>query len=114
MKNFRFVILVLSFFIIYSCSKDKLIPVGTVDCSTITYSGTIQEIISTNCNSAGCHGNNSSNGDFTTYANLKPFADNGKIQDQVIDTQEMPIGRELTSEQLGQIQCWLDAGAPDN
>lgn len=104
-------------FILAACGKDdetNLTPIADIDCSTVTYSAVISMLTASKCNSASCHGSGSSNGDFTDYTGIKPLADNGKLKTEVLDTQEMPRGSSLTSEQLGQFKCWLDAGAPDN
>ncbi len=110
--------LMIFIFILSACSKDDddatLTPIGTVDCTTVTYSGVISALATSSCNSASCHGTGSSNGDLTTYAGMKVFADNDKLKEEVLDTQDMPRGGSLTSEQLGQFKCWLDAGAPNN
>lgn len=97
-----------------ACKKEKKISPGTVDCSTVTYSATIAPLISSNCGSSGCHGSGSSNGELISYTKIKPYANNGKLKSRVIDIQDMPQGGSLTADQLGQINCWLNAGAPNN
>ncbi len=87
-------------------------PIGTVDCSTINYAGTIKPLFDAKC--VSCHGTNSSDGALTNYAETKVYADNGKLKDEVLTSRSMPIGTGLTSEQLGQVKCWLDAGAPND
>jgi cytochrome c peroxidase len=61
-----------------------------VDCNTVTYSGTIVPIIQTNCLGSGCHGSGSSNDNFTVYAGIKTQADNGKLENRVLDKKDMP------------------------
>lgn len=101
--------------LIFACGKDTVkVPIGEVDCTTVTYSGTISQLFDSHCNTAGCHNAGSDDGDFTTYDLVKPWADNGEIAKETLDKQTMPEGGSLTSEQLGRLQCWLDAGAPNN
>lgn len=99
--------------IFFSCQKGDT-PIGTVDCSTVTYSGTISPLINTYCGGSGCHGANGHNGSMTTYNNLKSYVDNGSFKREVLTKQTMPQGTSLSSDQLGQIKCWLDSGAPNN
>ncbi len=88
--------------------------VGDVVCSTVTYDGTIKAIVSTNCNFEGCHAVGSMNGSYEDYAGLKVVADNGKLKTRVIDLKTMPPTGALPTEQLNQLQCWLNDGALDN
>lgn len=96
-----------------SCTKENTDPIADVDCSTVTFSETIFPIFEQSCNASGCHGGASYNGTFTSYEAIKVIADNGKLKQQVLDNRTMPKGGALTSEELGQIKCWLDAGAPE-
>ncbi len=100
--------------ILFACRKEEKVPIGDVDCSMITYSGTISQLFDSHCNTSGCHNAGSDDGDFTTYDLVKPWADNGEIAKETLDKQTMPEDGPLTSEQLGQLQCWLDDGAPNN
>lgn len=102
-----------------ACEKDETPEdekelVGTVDCTTVTFAGTIFPLVQANCSNSYCHGAGSATFEMTNYAQVKAKADNGKINSRVLVIQDMPQGGSLTSEELGQIQCWLDAGAPDN
>lgn len=114
MKNkIAFLPLVLGFFMFtYSCGEDEEPLV--VDCSTVTYGATIKSIVANSCSNASCHGTNAPNGDYTTYDGIKDVATNGKMMTEVVNQQSMPIGSSLTEEQIAQVKCWLDAGAPDN
>lgn len=97
----------------FAC-KDGGVEVGDVDCSTVTYSGTIQPLIEMNCSAPSCHGAGSDRGDYTTYDLFLPNVQNGKVEKRVIQDQDMPVSGPLSSTELGQLQCWIDAGAPDN
>ncbi len=97
-------------FVIASCSKSAANCGTNVDCSTVTYAGTIQPLVDSKCNIAGCHA-----GQFSSYIGLKNAADNGSLYDQVVGSENMPAGGvSMTCEQRGQIECWINAGAPDN
>ncbi|NOQ74124.1 MAG: hypothetical protein GQ574_19105 [Crocinitomix sp.] len=97
-----------------ACKKSTTteIPIGTVDCATVSYTETIKPLFDANC--VSCHNTNSPDGALSNYAETKIYADNGKLKDEVLSSRSMPIGTPLTSTALGQVKCWLDAGAPSN
>lgn len=96
-----------------ACKKNTLPQPNTlIDCSTVTYQNTIKPLFDARC--LACHGVNSGNGAITNYKQTKLFVDNGKIKSTVITTRSMPEGGTLSGDELGQIQCWLDAGAQNN
>lgn len=95
-----------------SCKKDED-PVN-IDCSTITYSGTIKALVAANCSSSTCHGTGAPNDDYTSYDKIKDIATGDKMRTEVVDEKTMPRGGTLTAIEIAQVKCWLDAGAPDN
>jgi uncharacterized membrane protein len=93
-----------------ACSKSPEGCSSSVDCASITYSATIQPLVATKCAISGCHA-----GSYGTYAGLKTIADNGNLYDQVIGSNNMPTGGvDMSCEQRAQIECWINAGAPNN
>jgi len=98
------------FLLLAACNKKQN---AACDGSSPTYESEIKAIISANCGSSSCHGSGSSNGDFTTYANLKPVLNNGKFKSEVIDKQSMPKNGKLTSSELSKIVCWKDNNYPE-
>ncbi len=97
-----------------ACQKDKTSVATDVDCSTVTYSMTIQPLIQQHCSGSSCHSSNGREVNLMTYNQLKPQVDNGEFRRQVLDNQTMPQGSSLSSTELGQIKCWLDNGALNN
>jgi len=78
----------------------------------ISYTSVISPIFNANCTSSGCHGKNSSNGDWTSYAAVSAKAALIKMR---TGNKSMPIGgNTLTQQQIDQIACWVDDGAPNN
>ena len=115
MKKLLLVFSLLGMVLFFACQKEAITPISAdVDCSTVTYSGTIAPLITQNCSGSACHGNNGQEGSLMTYTQLARYVNNGEFERVVIDRQTMPKNASLTSEQLGQIQCWLDEGALDN
>ena len=85
------------------------------DTSNYSFSGRIAAIFSTSCaTSIGCHSSGSSNGPFTSYAEIKPFIDNGSIKDRVVVKQDMPVTASLPSCDIEVLVKWIEAGAPNN
>jgi mono/diheme cytochrome c family protein len=113
MQKFMLAAICAAFLFFSTCTKENTDPIADVDCSTVTFSATIFPIFEQNCNTSGCHGSGAANGVFSDYDAIKVIADNGKLRTEVLDDRTMPIGSTLTSEELGQIKCWLDAGAPE-
>lgn len=100
---------------IASCKKDDEDENNDLDCTTVKYSTDIAPIIATSCSIGGCHEVNFIFGDYTTYDGLETVAKDGTMEQQVITDKVMPkSGDPLTQTQLDKIQCWLDAGAPNN
>lgn len=87
-------------------------PVAPIDCTTVTYTGTIKPLFDSRC--LACNGAGSGDGSITNYAQTKTYVDNGKLKLTVLTMLSMPQGSTLTADQLGQVQCWVDAGAPNN
>jgi hypothetical protein len=101
--------------IVVACKKDTEEPTPSgVDCSTVTYSGTIAGIVNSKCATAGCHAAGSANGDYTSYPGIKAKYDNGSLKKEVITDKTMPQGSSLTDTQYQQFECWINAGAPNN
>ncbi len=100
-----------------SCSK-KQNPndLSNIDCSSINakYAADIKPIMSASCIYSGCHEAGSSRGDFTAYAGLKAVADKGSLESKVIKDQSMPPSGPCSLDNRKQIQCWINAGAPNN
>ena len=114
MNKRKVIIPALMLFALAACKKSETaaIQIGDVDCATVSYSETIKPLFDARCLS--CHEANSPDGALTNYEDTKIYVDNGKIKDEVLTSRSMPIGTAFTSTQLGQVKCWLDAGAPNN
>lgn len=81
-----------------------------LDCSTITLSGDITPIIESSCAVPGCHG-----------ANRSPLMTSPDLIIAVADrilarTQAgtMPPSGPLPAADIEKIECWVNAGAPNN
>ena len=109
----RFTLLaVLAIILLVSCKKDNP-KTPFCDGSNQTYNSYIRSIFNSNCNSSGCHGSGSGDGDFTTYSGLENVLNNGSFESEVLKNQTMPEGSSLSESQLNKIQCWADNGFPE-
>lgn len=93
------------FFLIFACNKAKA---PKCDGTASTYNSNMQTLINAKCSSPACHPT------YTTYVGIKSTLDLGTFKDRVITKKDMPSGSSLTSSELNKIQCWIDAGYPQN
>jgi len=101
-----------------SCEKNTATPEassGNCNTTNITYNNTIQVIISYDCAyTTSCHAAGSNYPDFTTYAGIKQYADNGQLYEQLFVSKRMPPSPQplLDNCTLAQIQAWINTGTP--
>ncbi|MFK7906267.1 MAG: hypothetical protein AB8B69_14140 [Chitinophagales bacterium] len=114
--------LMLGMITLASCEKEEDV------CAT--WDADIKPIVETTCSYSGCHsGGTTANpflspasNDFTSYAAIKANLDNGTFAQRVLVDKDMPPAMfvppgsptELTQEQIDILQCWVDAGFPEN
>lgn len=78
--------------------------------SNVSLVSDISPLVQTNCAISGCH-NGSVSPNLTTSAAIISSAERIKVR---TGNGSMPRGGTLTSTQIKQIACWVDAGANDN
>jgi hypothetical protein len=132
MKHFE-TIIIIGLLIVgmqYGCNSDQLDePKPAEDCVNYdaTYDGEIKAIVDINCAHSGCHVvGGDAPGDFKTYNGMSSYMNDGGIRESVIvlrndpengmppnwDTNDGP--RDLTEEEFKIMQCWINAGYPEN
>jgi len=82
-----------------------------------TYLDTLKTLIDTKCATPGCHGSQSTLGDFTTYASMQAA---GALSESQIGarvsssdiSQVMPPGNPLPDSLKQVFQCWVNDGFP--
>ena len=94
-------------------TKSNVTASAASNCSSpaITYRNGLKPIVDKNCTTGGCHTDGSMN--FTSYADLKKFADEGEIKKHVLKIKNMPPNHKLSDSELNAFQCWLDNGAKE-
>jgi hypothetical protein len=120
----KYLIIIAIFFIAFSqagCYYDNgelLNPVTSCDTLTVTYSGTVNPILTANC--TGCHsGANAPNGiKLDAYSTVKIQANNGFLMGVITHnagfSQMHKNGNKLSDCSIAKISNWIKAGAPNN
>ncbi|MCB9185154.1 MAG: hypothetical protein H6601_00240 [Flavobacteriales bacterium] len=112
----------LSIVIMAGCLVDKgelnpTVSQAFCDSLQVTYNDTMKTLIDLQCaNSIGCHGSQSSNGDFTSYANIEASGRKNLIGSVVTTTdisQVMPLGSPLPDSVQQLYTCWAEANYPE-
>ena len=125
-KIVHLMLLLCSIIMIQGCYYDigeELYPAtggGSANCDTsnATYSGKVLTIIQNNCYS--CHTGSAPSGNVNLqgYANLKTFADNGKLIGTITHSSgfsPMPFGgNKLSNCDIATIQTWINNGTLNN
>lgn len=101
----------------YDNAQDLYPAPAACDPGTVTYSGKVFSIIQSNCYS--CHGGGSvlGNVNLDGYANLKTYADNGKLVGTIehqTGFSPMPKGGKLSDCDINVIKKWISDGTPNN
>ncbi len=109
------------------CTEDKLAAPAAGDCfgEEPTYESDVKEIIDRTCAYSGCH-LDSAPGVYTSYSGIQNVLNSGLFRQRVILIKDDPVSgmppnnvpsgkaQNLTPAELNTIQCWLDAGFPEN
>ncbi len=100
----------------YYDNEEYLYPDTFCDTSAVTWSGTIEPLIQSNCAIPGCHVPGGQSPSLTSYTAVKAIADDGKLRGVVINGTPyfMPPSGKLPACDQNHLQAWLDAGAPQN
>ncbi len=115
MKNYAIITLGLIGLMVVSCKKDKTIQLECTE--EISFSEDVQPIIMNSCAVSGCHtgANPANNMNFSTYDIV--FANRvliGKSVRHESGATPMPVGPQLSADQISKISCWIEQGAPNN
>ena len=99
----------------YYDSEQKLYHITAIDCTTISskFTADVMPIITSTCATPSCHNSTGVGGVvLQTYDQIKAKID--RINQRVLIDKTMPPNGALTSSELNIIQCWINAGAPNN
>ena len=112
----------------YSCASDKLPDASEILCVSsvpVTYDNQVATIINVSCAYAGCHdGVSGAPGDYNSYSGLADIITDGSFVSRTFTFREDPsVGMppnnasgpiDLSQAELELLQCWVDAGFPEN
>lgn len=121
-KIFSFLMLVVLTSVIFSgCyydNQEDLYPKSSCDVTNVTYTGNVLSIIQSNCFSCHSAAANNGNVNLEGYANLKTYADNGKLAGVIehkAGFSAMPQGAVKLSEcNISIIKTWILSGSGNN
>ena len=102
----------------YYDNEEVLYPTnGNCDTTNVTYTNTIQPIMSQSC--TGCHGSSSPSGgiDLTTYSLVRASAEDGSLYGSMsFQSGYSPMpknGNKSPDCTLNKIQAWINQGYPN-
>lgn len=117
-RLFLSLLFILSLFIFNGCYYDNeeyLYGKNTCDTTNITFTGTINPILTQNC--ITCHGSGA-NTRLDSYAAVSVYAGNGKLEGTVTQASgynPMPQGTsKLDDCSITKIKLWIKKGYPNN
>ncbi len=104
--------------LLHSCedNTDAPEPTPAFNCATteLTYEADIRAIVQSNCATPGCHVSGFANGDFTSFDEVQLAVNDGSFRSSVLVSRVMPPSGPLSQNDRDLIDCWLEAGAPEN
>ena len=104
-----------------SCTSDQLPEIPEPEfCDTVQVSWqlNIRPIVETYCAYSGCH-DGSSPGVYTSYEGMVPNLESGQVTERSIIQRDMPPDyanaglTELPPAELQLLECWINAGYPE-
>jgi len=109
--------IVLSVFVISSCTFEKAVPLPVGCTTTMYYATNIKPFIDSKC--VTCHSTIPSymnGGDFSSFPLFKEKIDDGSVADRVFHKKDMaPTGYpQLTEAEKAMLRCWIEQGATNN
>ena len=132
MKHLHYSLIGMFLFILFlenACTFDQVemvTPSSHCDTVKVAYTLQVKSILDINCASSQCHsGKNEVPGDFSNYQQMRPYLVERFFKRFVIDYKDDPfigmppnwasIGpKDLTSEELEVVTCWIQQGYPEN
>lgn len=116
-KTLLYFALLLFGFAMHSCYYDiesELYPGNCEVPTQLTYTEHIKPIVDASCAISGCHVSGGSGpGNYTTYAGLQAYLDDGSFNQRVVVDQNMPPSGGLSDCQLQFINQWIQSGAAE-
>ncbi len=119
--NFFYIAVVLGFLIcgVSSCYYDKeqvLYPGGNISCDSINakFATNVKPIIQTRCAIQGCHTATAIAGGVNLENFNQVVLKAQRIKQRAVIERTMPLGGSITDSERNILQCWIDAGTPNN
>lgn len=118
MKKLNWVVVLFLAVLFIACKKDKQEDEPVECADQISYASDIATIMSTSCNTAGCHNAAGASGGLV-FENHSQVSDHAsKILNAIRHEggfQPMPQGSaKLSDEIINKVACWIEQGKPNN
>jgi uncharacterized membrane protein len=110
----KFAILGFAFFLLSAAIIGCKYDTTPFDCTAVnaTFANDVQPIIQAKC--AGCHSGASPDAG-VSLSNYSQISSNKTgVRQTAIVNKSMPPSGPLSNDEMTKIQCWIDAGAPNN
>lgn len=100
----------------YYDKEDLLYGSTVVDCSTVDskFSTAINPLMQSKCAYSGCHDAGTAAAGVVLENHTQVAASAGSINQRCIVDKTMPPGTPLSSSEISALQCWINAGTPNN
>jgi uncharacterized membrane protein len=100
----------------YYDKEDLLYGSSVVDCSTVDskFSTAINPLMQSKCSYSGCHDAGTAAAGVVLENHTQVAASAGRINQRCIIEKTMPPGTPLSSNEIFALQCWINAGTPNN
>ena len=100
----------------YYDKEDLLYGSTVVDCSTVDskFSTAINPLMQSKCAYSGCHDAGTAAAGVVLENHTQVAASAGRINQRCIVDKSMPPGTPLSSNEISALQCWINAGTPNN
>ena len=111
----KYILILGVLFVMVSCKSDKIEPANPNCPDEVSFSQTIEPLITSNCGS--CHGTGGTPPALTNHTEISSSADNiiARIQLDPTNSQLMPFGGpKLADSTIQQFKCWVDQGKLNN
>ncbi len=97
----------------YYDNAEELYP-GSLNCdiSNLSYDLVIKPIIDSNCAISGCHVSGTGRKDLSSYQGVKDVVDDGRLNQHVVVSKDMPPSGPLSTCNIAKIEAWIQDGGP--
>lgn len=100
----------------YYDKEDLLYGNAAPDCTTLDakYSTAISPLMQSKCATSGCHDAATNAGGVTLESHTQVSNSAAGVKQRAVVSKNMPPSAPLSPSEIAALQCWIDAGTPNN